>query len=167
MKKIIVPVLFFCIFAVFPVNAANVSFLIIENGLPVGNQSSEYSIIWENGFFDILYDLGHIISNIPIMQVYEKPDENLPYEAERDFEEAKARGMDFFIIAILDYPPARRGAPQNVVLRLFSTKSKDMIYEQIYSGTTPMSVRDKKYENVKEAITEFASRLIIEINLRR
>ena len=169
LKKIFVYALFFCILSVFPLNAANVSFVIMENGLPARGPAGQYSTMWENGFFDVFYELGHIISNVPIMRLYEKPDDNLPYEAERDFEEAKNGGMDYFIVAIVNYPPTRGTEipkPQNVVLRLFNTKSEIMIYEQIYSDTKPKSAKED-YESIKQAITEFASKLIMEINLRR
>ena len=169
LKKFIVPVLFFCVFAVFPLNAANVSFLIMENGLPKGSRTSQYSSMWENGFFEVFFDMGHIISNCPVMRLFDDPSDNLPYEAEKDFEEAKMGGMDYFIVAIVNYP-SPQGAeipkPRNVVLRLFNTASDSMVFEHVHSDTIQKSGKEE-YESVKGVIAEFASKLVMEINRRR
>ena len=161
MKKIMVSVLFFRVFTAFPLNAANVSFLIMETGLPAGNQSSQYSALWESGLFEIFFEHGHIVSNAPIMRVYEKPEEAFPSDAERDYEDAKRGGMDFFIIAIINYPVSGSRTipkPQNVILRLFNTKTERMIHEQIFSDTKSKSSREE-YDFVKKSVAEFAASL--------
>jgi hypothetical protein len=161
LKKNIVSGLLFCVFATFPLNAANVSFLVMETGLPEESRSSQYSVMWENGLLEIFFDYGHIVSNAPLMRIFDKPDGAFPSEAERDFEGAKAGGMDFFIIAIIDYTPPRGAEnprPQNVILRLFNTKSEQMIREQIYSNVASRSTGEE-YENIKKAVAVFAANL--------
>jgi hypothetical protein len=89
------------------------------------------------------------------------PEHDLPAEAERDYIDAKEGGMDLFVVAIINYPE-RRGTgsvkPQNVTLRLFSTRSEQMIYEQVYTDTATRNARDD-YESVKSAIREFAAHI--------
>ena len=160
MKKAVFLALFFPVFAIFPLNAANISFLIMETGLSE-NRSSRYSVLWESGLFEILFEHGHIVSNAPTMRVSEKPEAAFPSDAERDYEDAKRGRMDFFIIAIINYPGQKSGTmqkPQNVVLRLFNTRTERMIHEQIFSDTKSKSSREE-YDFVKKSIAEFAANL--------
>ena len=159
LKKFIVPGLFFFIFSVFPLNAANISFLVIETGLPRGSRTNQYSTMWENGLLDVFFDSGYIVTNAPIMRLYETPGDNFPYEAERDFRGAGDGGMDYFIIAIINYPSPRGAAnprPLTVTLRLFNTSSEEMIHEQIITNMTGRNTRDE-FNNIRRAVSEFAA----------
>jgi hypothetical protein len=141
------------ILAVFPLNAATVSFLVIETGLPAGSPISQYSSLWEDSLLDVFFESGHIVSNAPIMQLAEKPTEDLPYEAERDFDNAKDGGMRYFLVAIVDH-----NLPNNVSLRLFNTGSHELLQKQEHSNPGFKSSRDEQ-ENIKKTIGAIAAQL--------
>jgi hypothetical protein len=158
LKKIIVPALFFL--CSLPAGASNVSFLVIEAGQ--GNPSGQHSIQWENGIFEVFFDVGHVVSNALKIRINRRPGDNLPDEAERDYIDAKEAGMDFFVVAIINYPEGRVTGtmrPQNVTLRLFSTRFEQMIYEQVYSYTTTSRNARDEYDSIKRAVREFAEHI--------
>jgi hypothetical protein len=149
LKKIAGIGLFFVIFAIAllsasPLSAATVSVLVMETGSP-GEQTGQYSIMWENGLLEVLFETGHIVTNSPRMSLSEKPADGFPDEAEKDFEGAKTGGMDYFLVAIVDY------AQSNVSLRLFNIKSPKMIYEQKYAVTTYRNIKEE-YDKIKMAV---------------
>ena len=152
MKNYLFAGLFLGFIAVFPLNAATISFLVMETGQSKEDPAGQYPILWENGLLEIFFESGHIVTNFPIMKIGEKPAGDFPDEAERDFENAQEGGMDFFLIGIVDY--ARSG----VSLRLFSTKSPKMIQEQKYTVTSFRSTKEE-YENIKTAVKVMAARL--------
>jgi hypothetical protein len=160
LKKTIVPGLLIFIFCALPAGAANVTFLVMEAGQ--GSPSGQYPNQWENGIFEVFFDEGHVVSNSIRVQVHGNPVYDLPAEAERDYTDAKEGGMDFFVVAIISYPE-RRGTgairPQNVTLRLFSTRSEQMIYEQVYTETTTSRNPRDEYESIKRAVREFAGHI--------
>jgi hypothetical protein len=155
LKKTIVPGLFIFIFCALPASAANVSFLVIETGQ--GSPSGQYPNQWENAVYDVFFDAGHIVSNALKMQIPGRVRDNLPAEAERDYIDAKEKGMDFFIVAIINYPEQRGTGPvipQNVTLRLFSTRSEQMIYELVYTDTMVSRNTRDEYNSTKRAVSE-------------
>jgi hypothetical protein len=153
LSKSLVYGLFLYIFAIFPINAAMVSFLVIETGLPAGSPVSQYTTIWENSLLEVFFESGHIITNSPILRLAEMPTEDLPYEAERDFESAKDGGMHFFLIAIVDH-----NSPNNVSLRLFSVGTHQLLQRQEYSDTGFKSRREEQ-DNIKKTIGAIATQL--------
>ena len=124
--------------AILQVNAASVSFLIIETGLSEGMPISRHSTLWENSLMDVFFESGHIVSNAPRLRLQVAPGEGLPIQAEMDFQDAVEGGMDYFIIAIISHP-----APNNVSLRLFSTESEEVLFEHNYTDVTTRSVREE------------------------
>ena len=162
MKKNIVFGLIFCIFTVFPVSAANISFLVMETGIHHGSPSVRYSEMWENGLLEIFFEMGHIVSNAPMLQLLEKPADTFPSEAEKDYEDAKQGGMEFFVVALINYPVTRANnvKPQNVILRLFNTKSEKLIHEKTFSDIKSKNAKEE-YDYIKDSVAEFA------LNLRR
>ncbi|MCL2763522.1 MAG: hypothetical protein FWD36_10050 [Treponema sp.] len=145
MKKTFIVGLCICIFAVSPISAAAVSFLVIEAGQPEGNAAKQYASAWENGLLETFFESGHIVSNAPLLRLAEKPTHNFPDEAELDFRLAQEGGMDYFIVTIVEHPGF------NVSLRLFSTKSRLLIEEYTYTGKTPNTMK-KEYEHIKTAV---------------
>ena len=127
-KKSLFTGLLLFLFIIFPISAANVSLLIMETGLPSGNRANQYSLMLENAILDAFYNTGHIVSNAPIMKLPIIPEGVFPNEAERDFKYAENGGMDYFLIAIADYSKT----PNNVSLRLFKIKSKEVIGEKVF-----------------------------------
>lgn len=160
-KKPLMLVLLICFLAASHLNAATVSFLVIETGLARDMPTSQYSTMWENGLLDVFFEYGHIVSNSPLLRLYQKPDDGFPDEAERDYDEANEGGMNYFIIAVLEYPSPHGNAnmkPKNVSLRLFSTKSTEMIIEQKYIDKEAKTQKED-YDNIKNAIAEMAVRV--------
>ena len=151
-RKLIISVFLSLLFAM-PVGAANVSVMVMETGLPKDGSSSQYSIMWENGIMEVLFESGHIVSNSPIMRLTQKPRDGFPDEAEMDFEGAKESGMDYFIVIIIDYP-----SPYKVSVRLFSAKSTEMIQEKTYTDNPAQTTNDRN-KSIKAAIAETSVRL--------
>jgi hypothetical protein len=150
MKKYLIFGLLFAALISSPVFAANVSFLVIESGFPTG-QRNEFSIAWENNLLEVFFDSGHIVSNAPVLQLNHIPDGGFPYEAERDYEQAQEGGMDYFLVVILEHPGNK------VSLRLFNTRSRQMVHEHIYSETVLRSARDEdqRIKNAARNITGY------------
>jgi len=147
LKKYLLFVLFFCVFILPCMFGATVSCLVIETGLPTGGPKSQYSTMWENNLMDVLFETGHIVSNGRMLRLDKKPPESLPGEAEKDFEEARQNGMDYFLIAIIE----QNSGAQTVSLRLFSTKSQELIKEQVYANNSSRSAREEN-ESIKRVI---------------
>jgi len=150
LKKFLIFTLLFCAFILPPLFGATVSCLVIETG-PSGGPKSQYSAMWENNMMDVFFDTGHIVSNARMIRLERKPAENFPGEAEKEYQEARASGMDYFLIAIIDQN-------QTVSLRLFNTNSRQLIKEQVYAYNKPNSAREEN-ENIKKAIGLIASQI--------
>jgi hypothetical protein len=149
LKKTVVTGLFIAIFAIAPLgapplSAAAVSVLVMEAGRP-GDLSGQYSILWENGLLEVFFESGHIVTNFPRLSLDEKPADGFPDEAERDFENAQLGGMDYFLVAIVNY------VLSDVSLRLFNTDSTQMIHEQKYPVTTLRNTKEE-YDKIKMAV---------------
>jgi len=141
-----------CAFTLPGLFGANVSCIVIETGLPATGPKSQYSAMWENSLMDVLFETGHIASNGRIMRLARKPEGGFPIEAERDFEEAKETGMDYFLVAIIEQPEKTEPAGhRSVYLRLFSTKSRVLINEQVYEDNKPKNAKEEN-ENMKQTI---------------
>jgi len=151
LKKYLVFGLFFCAFMLPRLFGATVSCLVIETGLPSGGPKSQYSTMWENNLMDVFFDTGHIVSNARMLRLENKPAEEFPGEAEKDYEEARENGMDYFLIAIID-------RTRTVCLRLFRTNSQELIKEQVYSDNKPVSVKEEN-ESIKRAISLIAAQI--------
>ena len=83
-KKCLMTVVFLCVFFLFRVEAATVSFLVIETGLTDEAGSRQHSGLWESGLLDVFFESGHIVSNAPILRLLSKPSGDFPEEA-KDF----------------------------------------------------------------------------------
>jgi hypothetical protein len=128
--------LFLGIFAAPALCAANISILVIEAGLNGEKPKTQYAVLWENALLDAFFDSGHIITNSPKIQIDGK-DDDFPAEAERDFNYAKEGGMDFFLIALIDY------STSIVSLRLFDIRSTKKTLEQMYAASTFRNTKDE------------------------
>jgi hypothetical protein len=159
LKKYFIFTALFCVLAMPVLFGAAVSCLVIETGLPQGSPKNQYSILWENNLMEVFFDTGHIVSNARMIRLDQKPEESFPIEAERDFEEARESGMDYFLIAIIEHP-ARTGtaSPQVVRLRLFSTDSQELVKEQVYAENRPGSAKEEN-ESIRKTISLIASQL--------
>jgi hypothetical protein len=141
-------VLFLSVVLSVPVPAATVSFLIVETGLLPGAAANEHSNLWESGLLDVFFDAGHIVSNAPILRLDGKFEKDLPEKARADIDEAALGGMDYFIIAVLDYPPleiseAEAKKPDRVSLKLFTTSPCKLLFEQLCNKKQLTSMDDE------------------------
>jgi len=150
LKKYLVFALFFCVLILPRLSGATVSCLVIETG-PSGGSKNQYSTMWENNLMDVFFDTGHIVSNARMICLEQKPGESFPEAAESDYQEARANGMDFFLIAIIEQN-------KTVSLRLFSTNSQALIKEQVYADNKPKSAKEET-ENIKRTINLIAAQL--------
>ncbi|MDR1319013.1 MAG: hypothetical protein LBJ90_05260 [Treponema sp.] len=153
-KKSFLPGLLLGILSIFPLEAATVSFLVIEAGGSEEAGPNQYSGLWESGLLDVFFEAGHIVSNAPILRLEKMPRELLPGEALEDLHEAVEGGMDFFVIALLDYtslsdPLIRR--PEKISLRLFNAASQKLIYEQQYADKTSKTPGEE-FSSLKQAV---------------
>jgi len=106
---------------------------------------------------DVFFDAGHIVSNARMIHLDRKPAENFPGEAQRDYEEARENGMDFFLIAIIEQKGESSGT-QTVRLRLFKTNTRELIKEQVYSDNKPRNAKEEN-ESIKKTISLLAAQI--------
>jgi hypothetical protein len=151
LKKYLIFTPLFCVFVLPRLFGANVSCLVIETGLPSEGTKSQYSTTWENNLMDVFFDTGHIVSNARMIRLDRKPAENFPGAAERDYQEARANGMEYFLIAIIEQN-------KTVSLRLFSTNSQKLIKEQVYTDNKPASAKEEN-ESIKRTINLIAAQI--------
>jgi hypothetical protein len=129
-----------------PVSAANVNVVVVETGVSGAENTTtgafEASSLWENSFLDVFFEAGHIVSNSPVLRLghlgakdfpgRESPNKEFPPELDIELEDAVAGGAEFFIIALLAYPPGavdRRAKPEQVSLRIYTTRPYGFVYE--------------------------------------
>ena len=153
MNKLLMKIVILCAVSVIPVNAASVSILVIETGLANSSPDSIKSIMWENGLMDVLFESGHIVTNATLIRLPNMPSEGFPSVAESDLIDAKEGGMGFFVVAIISHP-----FPHDVILRLFNTETRQMLFEHTYTDRTYNTER-MEYEGIKENIRTFVARI--------
>jgi len=137
--------LFMGIFLVFGLEAAMVSFMIIETGLPQEGGRIEQSDLWEDAIFDVFFEAGHIVSNAPILRLDEKPSTEIQRMTAEELLEARAGGADYFIIAQLDY---LSDIPKlsEIYFVLYKMNPYKKVHEKRFSG--------KAYKTQKEEIDD-------------
>jgi hypothetical protein len=162
MKKCLWAGLFVCFFAILPLPAATVSFLVIETGLPYEMGNSVYSSLWESGLLDTFFEAGHIVSNAPIKRLDIKPQKSFPDEARGDLNDAMEGGAEYFVLALLEYPPPGTNEipkPRNIVLRIFKVSPYKLLYEQLYSDKTSVNM-DEEFITIKQSVRELIPHLV-------
>jgi hypothetical protein len=147
-------VLLLWVFAALPLPAATVSFLVVETGLPRETEQNVYSGLWESGLLDVFFEAGHIVSNAPVKRLDTKPRSPLPGEFRGDLNDAAEGGAEYFILALLDYPPAAVNEipkPQNISLKIFRIRPYKLLYEQGYSEKGSANI-DEEFTTIKQSI---------------
>ena len=139
----------FCLLLAFPLSASMVSFVVVESGLNPNAAGNEYSTVWESGLMGAFFDAGHIVSNSPVLRL-EKPSASgfsgneIPGEVQRDFLSAQQGGADYFILVILDFTVQNgRTRPQVISIRIFSTSTRELIYDHIFPAGTGVNLQDE------------------------
>jgi len=145
--------LLLAISAALPLSAATVSFLVIESGLDMEAGVNRHSGLWENSLLDVFFESGHIVSNAPMLRLDYIPTEAFPVEARDELDNALEGGVEYFIIALLEYQKQGEVAglgPRHITLRLFKTRPFELVYEQKYNGSNPRSIGEE-YDNLRKA----------------
>ena len=128
------------VFLGFPASASMVSFLLVETGINQEGPSTQYTRVWEGGLMEAFFDAGHIITNSPITRMEKKPSPDLSGEVEEDYYDAVMGGADYFIVGFLDFQiQGGRAVPVGMVLKIYETDSKKMVYEQNFPVGTGKS----------------------------
>jgi hypothetical protein len=145
-------------------HAATVSFMVIETGIQEGIPTVDSSRLWEYALLDVFFDTGHIVSNVPILRVADKPEKSLPDEARASLSEALEGGAEFFVVAVLDYqnPSQDETAdlqPRNISLRLFKTTPYRFVYSRDYTAHDLRAAGQDDVSNVMSAAKTLAAHL--------
>jgi hypothetical protein len=131
---------FMCLAASVPAFGYTVSFIVVETGLVQGGAPASSSNVWENGLMDVFFDAGHIVSNAQTIRISQDEIKDFPDEARADLNDAREGGVDFFVMALLDYQSPNTASaettssPRRVSLRVFRVEPLQKVYEQGYSG---------------------------------
>jgi len=144
MAKRIVIAAVICAFLCVNAGAHMVSFFIIETGVPEDARENQHSVFWENAFLDVFFDAGHIVSNAPILRLEDRPSGDILQEI--DMQEVRRAGIDYLIIAQLDYNAAL--APSDMFFYVFKINPKNKIFESKIEGRSERSAREE-YEYMK------------------
>jgi hypothetical protein len=128
---------------IFPaLDAATLSFLVIETGADSA-PIHEYSWIWENALMDLSFDLGHIVSNAPIMQIKSSAGREFPDEAGPYLDAVNNGNFEFFILVLLNYGKENLIQKlQSVSLKLYRAKTFALLCELNY-GAGVLSAREE------------------------
>ena len=147
-------------------NAATVSVLVVETGLPSNNGCTPSASVWESGIMDVFFDAGHIVSNALCMQIGPTLDANaailssriLPREVNSDFDQARIGGADFFVLVILDYKEGTTERPKDVSIRIFSVSTGELLHET--KGTSRVWKNpDEEFRDVKQQAVKIVPHL--------
>jgi hypothetical protein len=141
----------FSVLCVFPLSASMVSVLIIETGLKPENSAGEYSTLWEDGLMGVFFDSGHIVSNGAIIRLEKQPAKDFPDEARADFLEAREGGVEYLVIALLEYTETNGTyKPSGVSLRVFSVSPGNLVYKREFSAAGDLGLQEE-YVRAREA----------------
>lgn len=132
------------LFLVFPASASMVSLLLVETGLNERAPRSQVTSAWEGGLLSAFFDAGYIVTNSPIARVASKPSPYISGSIERDFNDAILGGADFFILGFVEYRLQNgRPVPVEVALKVYSTNTKKLLYEQNFPAGTGRNLADE------------------------
>ena len=127
--------------------ASLISFFVVETGLPEENGRNRYSEICENAFMDVFFDAGYVVSNYPIQRLASRPDNGILEASGFDLFEARSAGIDFILIAHLEYLSGSTRGPGDISLYVFKVAQYKIIYERFLNG--------KNYRTEREANDDF------------
>jgi len=138
-----IAIFIFTFFLVFGVEASMISFLVIETGLPQEGRANQHSILWENTLLDVFFSEGHIVSNAPILRLESKPSTDFFQSTVNELEEeALGGGMDYIILAHLDYSSDSQ-TPGEISFFIYRVSGRMKVLERRISGNTYRSTGDE------------------------
>jgi hypothetical protein len=139
--------------------ASTVSLMVIETGRNGAEVPGESSLLWENSLIDACFEAGHIVTNAPVLSLEKQLTGDIPREAGIDLDEAVRGGMDYLIIALLDYKKLEGNfSLAGVSLKLFKTLPYRKIFEQAVSPARP-AVQKEERENARKAALSLISHI--------
>ena len=139
-------------------NAANVSVVVVETGLPPGNGCTPSAEVWESGMMDVFFEVGHIVFNAPCMQI-NNANGVLPREVNRDFDQARIGGADFLVLVILDYRDGSVEDPKEVCIRVFQVSTGELLHESKIAARV-WGNTDEEFVGVKLQAGRIAPQLV-------
>ena len=123
----------------FCAHASMVSFCVVETGVPENVDERRQSLFWENAFMDVFFDAGYIISNAPILRLGGRPSGEIIREF--DVTELRRAGIDFMIIARLDYNADL--TLSDVSFFVYKVTPENKIYERQLDTMPPKNEKDE------------------------
>jgi len=149
MSKRIIIALITGLFINFTASATMISFYIIETGL---NEEAKIgqSELWEGAFMDVFFDAGYIVSNAPVLRL-----EHKPANVERfiDLEEAEMCGVNFILVAQLDYANGLM-MPGEISVYVYNVQTKQKLMERKMAGRQ-YNTLTAQYDNMKSIARAF------------
>ena len=128
-----------CLFLSFAAEASMISFCVVETGVPMDLNERRQSLFWENAFMDVFFDAGYIVSNNPILRLVGKPSDEIIREF--DIMDFRRAGIDFMIIAKLDYNSDL--TLSEVSFFIYKVSSENKIFERRLERMPPRNERDE------------------------
>ncbi|MCL2185868.1 MAG: hypothetical protein FWB86_08470 [Treponema sp.] len=149
MTKRIIIALITGLFLNFTVSATMISFYIIETGL---NEEAKIgqSELWEGAFMDVFFDAGYIVSNAPVLRLDKKPPN---MERLIDLEEAEMCGVNFVLVAQLDYADGFM-MPGEISVSIYNVMKKEKLMERKMAGKQ-YNTLTAQYDNMKSIARAF------------
>jgi len=148
MKRRIIIAVFFAFFINIAAGASMVSFYVIETGIPEETETIQHSVNWENAFLDIFFDAGHIVCNAPILRLQKKPSVDISNMV--DMKDAKDSGIEFILIAQIDYEENTR-TPKEIVFIIYNLITNERLLEKKISPDKLKKARSE-YEDMKTVV---------------
>jgi hypothetical protein len=142
-----------------PLFPSTLSVMVVETGLAETAPVLDASSLWEGSLMDELFELGHIVTNAPILRL--AGPERYPDERLLGLDEALAGGVEYYILAVLEYeisvqddPAACR--PRSIALRFVRLAPRRVLYEVRYAGN-PRATLDETRRQAAGAVRALLS----------
>ena len=145
--KVLLFTLIFGLFICFSAWGSMVSFYIVEAGLDENNENARQGIVWENAFLDVFFEAGHIVSNAPILRMRTIPQGDLLRTVAYDVLDDRGGGIEFVIIALLDYGNNAM-TPRNVVFYVYNAMTREKVLEREIQGRAYRNSREE-FDDIK------------------
>jgi hypothetical protein len=126
-------------------SAANVSVLVVEtgilDGIPLEIQRTR---AWESGLMNVFFEKGHVVSNADTFALASKPAGRFPNGFDYVLELAEEGGIDFLVVAFLEYEPGDRNGklmtkkepakPKGADIRLFTVRKGELLHRELLAS---------------------------------
>jgi hypothetical protein len=121
--------------------------MIVETGVGENAPRLDASSLWEGGLMGVCFDTGHIVTNAPILRLERNQVRTYPDEGLLDLGEALEGGVEYYILAVLDYelrPQDDPSAylPHSVALRFAQLSPHRVLFEVQYTGNPRASLAE-------------------------